>query len=161
MENLIINKKIKDTKIAVAMSGGVDSSVVAVMLRKIGYNVTGFTMRLYSNSNNVNKNKSCCAGVDINDAVKIANQYDFPHHILDLQNNFYNNVIDDYIVDDKTKILIVNIEAFYVLFAAVIYHLIGHTLAPPIKGNNIIISIYKLLNRFIVLFYKFIVTLLK
>lgn len=97
MEDFISNKKIKDTKIAVAMSGGVDSSVVAVMLKDKGYNVVGITMKLYNQSNNVNKNKTCCAGVDINDAIKVANQYNFPHHILDLQENFFNNVIDDFV----------------------------------------------------------------
>ncbi len=97
MENLIFNKKIKNTKIAVAMSGGVDSSVAAVMLKKLGYDVIGITMKLYNNSDKVNSNKSCCAGIDINDAKKVAEEYNFPHYIIDLQNNFFNNVVDDFI----------------------------------------------------------------
>ena len=107
MLDLGINKPIKNTKLAVAMSGGVDSSVVAAMLKISGYNVVGFTMRLYNQTDTVNSNKSCCAGKDINDAISVAEQFDFPHYILDYQENFYKNVIDDFIEtyeDGKTPI---------------------------------------------------------
>ena len=107
MLDLGINKPIKNTKLAVAMSGGVDSSVVAAMLKISGYNVVGFTMRLYNQTDTVNLNKSCCAGKDIKDAISIAEQFDFPHYILDYQENFYKNVIDDFIEtyeDGKTPI---------------------------------------------------------
>ena len=54
-------------------------------------------MRLYSQSDRVNENKTCCAGKDIEDAVNTAKQYNFDHYILDLQESFFNNVIDDFI----------------------------------------------------------------
>ena len=78
MNSLGFNKKECDTKVVVAMSGGVDSSVAAVMLKKQGYEVIGVTLKLY-NSSNTTKSKSCCAGKDIDDAKKVANQYNFPH----------------------------------------------------------------------------------
>ena len=96
MNSLGFNKKESDTKVIVAMSGGVDSSVVAVKLKKEGYNVIGVTLRLY-NQTNISKSKSCCAGVDINDAKKVAEQYDFPHLVLDYQEKFYDGVISNFI----------------------------------------------------------------
>ena len=70
MNSLGFNKKEQDTKVVVAMSGGVDSSVAAVMLKKEGYNVIGVSLNLYSQSN-LNKSKSCCAGKDIKDGAVI------------------------------------------------------------------------------------------
>ena len=96
MNSLGFDKKEKDTKVIVAMSGGVDSSVVAVKLKKEGYDVTGVTLRLY-NQPNSSKSKSCCAGIDINDAKKVAEQYDFPHFVFDYQEKFYNGVISNFI----------------------------------------------------------------
>ena len=96
MNSLGFDKAEKDTKIIVAMSGGVDSSVAAVMLKKEGYDVTGITLRLY-NQPNASKSKSCCAGIDINDAQKVAHQYDFPHFVLDFQDKFYDGVISNFI----------------------------------------------------------------
>jgi len=96
MNSLGFDKKEKDTKIIVAMSGGVDSSVAAVKLKKEGYNVIGITLRLY-NQPNISKSKSCCAGRDIDDAKKVANQYDFPHYVLDYQDKFYDGVISNFV----------------------------------------------------------------
>ncbi|MDB0003803.1 7-cyano-7-deazaguanine synthase, partial [Alphaproteobacteria bacterium] len=96
MNSLGFNKKEKDTKVIVAMSGGVDSSVAAVKLKKEGYDVTGVTLRLY-NQPNSSKSKSCCAGVDINDAKKVAEQNDFSHKIFDYQDKFYNGVISSFV----------------------------------------------------------------
>ncbi|MBD1148062.1 tRNA 2-thiouridine(34) synthase MnmA [Pelagibacterales bacterium SAG-MED31] len=96
MNSLGFNKAEKDTKVIVAMSGGVDSSVAAVKLKKEGYNVIGVTLRLY-NQTNISKSKTCCAGVDIYDAQKVAKQYDFPHYIFDFQDKFYNGVISNFI----------------------------------------------------------------
>jgi tRNA-uridine 2-sulfurtransferase len=96
MNSLGFKKKESDTKVIVAMSGGVDSSVVAVKLKKEGYDVTGVTLRLY-NQDNTSKSKSCCAGLDINDAKKVAKQYNFPHLVLDYQEKFYDGVISNFI----------------------------------------------------------------
>ena len=96
MNSLGFNKKCKNTKVVVAMSGGVDSSVAAVMLKKEGYDVTGITMNLYSQTE-PKSSKSCCAGKDIEDARKVANQFNFPHLTLDYQENFFNGVINNFI----------------------------------------------------------------
>jgi len=96
MNSLGFSKSESDTKVVVAMSGGVDSSVAAVMLKKEGYDVTGITLRLYNNSN-VSKNKSCCAGVDIEDAKNVAQKNDINHITLDYQDKFYNGVINNFV----------------------------------------------------------------
>tara|TARA_B100000029_G_C17564298_1_gene954525 strand:- start:788 stop:1879 length:1092 start_codon:yes stop_codon:yes gene_type:complete len=96
MNSLGFDKKENNTKVIVAMSGGVDSSVAAVKLKKEGYNVIGVTLRLY-NQPNLSKSKSCCAGIDIDDAKKVAEQYDFPHYVLDYQDKFYDGVISKFI----------------------------------------------------------------
>ena len=96
MNSLGFDKKEKDTKVIVAMSGGVDSSVAAVKLKNEGYDVIGVTLRLY-NQPNSSKSKSCCAGIDIYDAKKVAEQYNFPHFVFDYQDKFYDGVISNFI----------------------------------------------------------------
>ena len=96
MNSLGFNKLEKDTKVVVAMSGGVDSSVAAVMLKKQGYDVTGITLKLYNNSN-TSKSKSCCSGIDIQDAKNVALKNDINHVTLDYQDKFYDGVINNFI----------------------------------------------------------------
>ena len=96
MNSLGFDKECKDTKVVVAMSGGVDSSVAAVMLKKEGYDVIGITMNLYSQTE-AKSSKSCCSGRDIEDAKKIANQYNFPHLTFDFQDKFFEGVIDNFV----------------------------------------------------------------
>ena len=96
MNSLGFNKKNKDTKVIVAMSGGVDSSVAAAMLKNEGYDIIGITLKLF-NQSSVKKRKLCCAGQDIEDAKKVAKQFDFPHFILDFQDRFFSGVIDKFV----------------------------------------------------------------
>ena len=95
MNSLGFNKPNRDTKIVVAMSGGVDSSVVACLLKEQGYDVIGITLQLYDMGDALKKKNACCAGTDIYDAKKVAEKFDFPHYILNYQNLFKESVIDD------------------------------------------------------------------
>ena len=82
MPNIInLSKAPKDTKVVVAMSGGVDSSTVAVMLHKAGYQVIGVTLQLYDYGLTVGKKGACCAGQDIYDAKTVADKFGFPHYV--------------------------------------------------------------------------------
>lgn len=93
---LNLTKPIAETKVVVAMSGGVDSSTVAVMLHKAGYNVIGVTLQLYDYGMTVGKKGACCAGQDIYDAKTIADKFGFPHYVLDYESIFKQEVIDDF-----------------------------------------------------------------
>lgn len=80
-------------RIAVAMSGGVDSSVAAALLVEQGYDVVGLTMQLYDHGAATTKSKACCAGQDIYDARRVADRIGIPHYVLDYEKNFERDVI--------------------------------------------------------------------
>ena len=85
-----------DTRVVVAMSGGVDSSVVAAMLADEGYDVVGVTLQLYDHGAALAKKGACCAGRDIHDARRVAEEMGFPHYVLDYENRFKESVIDEF-----------------------------------------------------------------
>jgi tRNA-uridine 2-sulfurtransferase len=91
------SKKPKDTLVVVAMSGGVDSSTVAGMMKKEGYKVIGITLKLYDDSKEVAASKQCCSGQDIMDAKRVALKLDIDHKILYYQNKFKQGVIDNFV----------------------------------------------------------------
>jgi len=84
------------TRVVVAMSGGVDSSVVAAELAAEGYDVVGVTLQLYDHGAALAKKGACCAGRDIHDARRVAEAMGFPHYVLDYENTFKEAVIDDF-----------------------------------------------------------------
>lgn len=84
------------TRVVVAMSGGVDSSVVAAMLADQGYDVIGVTLQLYDHGAALAKKGACCAGLDIHDARRVAETMGFPHYVLDYENTFRAAVIDEF-----------------------------------------------------------------
>ncbi|MDJ0826612.1 MAG: tRNA 2-thiouridine(34) synthase MnmA [Rhodobacter sp.] len=85
-----------DTRVVVAMSGGVDSSVVAAELAREGYDVVGVTLQLYDHGAALAKKGACCAGIDIHDARRVAEEMGFPHYVLDYENIFRDAVIDEF-----------------------------------------------------------------
>jgi tRNA-specific 2-thiouridylase len=85
-----------ETRVVVAMSGGVDSSVVAAMLAEEGYDVVGVTLQLYDHGAALAKKGACCAGRDIHDARRVAEDMGFPHYVLDYENTFREAVIDEF-----------------------------------------------------------------
>ncbi len=102
LNSLGINKPPAQTRVIVAMSGGVDSSVTAAMLNDQGYEVIGLTMQLYDHGAAVNRKGACCAGRDIHDAKRIAAELDFPHYVLDYESFFKRQVINEF-VDSYTN----------------------------------------------------------
>lgn len=96
MNSLGFDKAPKDTRVVVAMSGGVDSSVVASLLHEQGYDVIGITLQLYDHGATIQKKGACCAGQDIHDARKVAEMKGFPHYVLDYESNFREQVIEDF-----------------------------------------------------------------
>ena len=84
------------TRVVVAMSGGVDSSVTAAMLHAEGYETIGVTLQLYDHGAAVSRPGACCAGQDIRDARRVAEEAGFPHYVLDYETRFRESVIDDF-----------------------------------------------------------------
>ena len=85
-----------ETRVVVAMSGGVDSSVVAAMLAEEGYDVIGVTLQLYDHGAALAKKGACCAGQDIHDARRVAERIGFPHYVLDYESKFRESVIEEF-----------------------------------------------------------------
>ena len=96
LNSLGFSKAPSETRVVVAMSGGVDSSVVAAELAREGYDVIGVTLQLYDHGAALAKKGACCAGVDIHDARRVAEEMGFPHYVLDYENIFRDAVIDEF-----------------------------------------------------------------
>jgi len=96
LNSLGFAKSPAETRVVVAMSGGVDSSVVAAHLAAQGYDVVGVTLQLYDHGAALAKKGACCAGVDIHDARRVAEDLGFPHYVLDYENIFRDAVIDEF-----------------------------------------------------------------
>ena len=97
LNSIGLNKKPSETTVVVAMSGGVDSSTVAGIMRKEGYKVIGITLKLYNDGKEVAASKQCCSGQDIMDAKRVAQKLDIEHKILYYQDKFKQGVIDNFI----------------------------------------------------------------
>ena len=96
MNSLGFDKPEKDTRVVVAMSGGVDSSVVAALLHSQGYEVIGITLQLYDHGAMVGKKGACCAGQDIHDARRVADTLGVPHYVLNYESRFKDAVMEDF-----------------------------------------------------------------
>ena len=96
LNSLGIDKAPADTRVVVAMSGGVDSSVTAAVLREQGYDVVGVTLQLYDQGAAVGKTGACCAGQDIDDARQVAERLAIPHYVLDYESRFRAEVMDSF-----------------------------------------------------------------
>jgi len=94
--DLGFNKSRAQTRVVVAMSGGVDSSVCAALVHAAGYEVIGITLQLYDHGAAIAKKNACCAGQDIHDAKYIAELLGFPHYTLDYETRFGQSVMEDF-----------------------------------------------------------------
>src|SRR5262245_4309757 len=90
------SKTAAGSRIVVAMSGGVDSSVVAGLLARAGHQVIGMTMQLYDHGAATAKSKSCCAGQDIYDARRVADRLGIPHYVVDYEARFERDVMSKF-----------------------------------------------------------------
>ena len=97
LNSIGLSKKPSETTVVVAMSGGVDSSTVAGIMKKEGYNVIGITLKLYDDGKEVSASKQCCSGQDIMDAKRVAQKLNIEHKILYYQNKFRQGVIDNFV----------------------------------------------------------------
>ena len=97
VNSLGFSKATRDTKIVVAMSGGVDSSTVAGLMKKEGYQVVGITLKLYDDTKNDKPTRQCCAGQDILDAKRVSQKLNIDHKILYYQKKFKKEVIDSFV----------------------------------------------------------------
>lgn len=96
LNSLGFAKPPSETRVVAAMSGGVDSSVVAAMLKREGYEVIGVTLQLYDHGAAINKSGACCAGQDIHDARRVADMLGIPHYVLDYESRFRDQVMEDF-----------------------------------------------------------------
>jgi len=96
MNELGIDKPAAETRVVVAMSGGVDSSVTAALLAERGFEVVGVTLQLYDHGAATGRKGACCAGRDIHDARRVADRLGIAHYVLDYESRFKAAVIDDF-----------------------------------------------------------------